>query len=376
MQPLIKWEKKLSNLIEPRKGISKINRYKGGKGSSLEGVIKLSSNESALGPSKSAVSAFNKASSSLSIYPDGNSTILKNKLSELYDIESSNIICGAGSDEILNLIASAYLRPGDEVIYSEHAFLLYKIITLANDAIPVPAKEIGLKTNIKNIISAVTNKTKIVFIANPNNPTGSYLTRDELLTLRDGLPEEVLLVIDGAYAEYVQEDDYTDGMDMIANNVNTVMTRTFSKVYGLAALRIGWAYCPMHIIEVLNKIRGPFNLSTASILAGTAALSDQEHVVRSVQFNIEEKKILVEKYKELGIDVIDGVANFILLNFSSISDIEYENLRDFLISKKVYLRDVADYGLPQHLRLSIGSKENNRVAFDKIAEFFEKKSNG
>jgi len=372
MQHLIQWEKKLSNLIEPRIGISRINRYKGGKGSSLEGAIKLSSNESALGPSKIAIEAFNAASSSLSIYPDGNSTKLKNKLCELNNIEASNIICGAGSDEILNLIANAYLQPGDEVIYSEHAFLLYRIITLANDAIPVPAKEIGLKTSIKNIITAVTNRTKIVFIANPNNPTGSYLTRDELLQLRDGLPDKVLLVIDGAYAEYVQEDDYTDGMEMVTNNVNTVMTRTFSKVYGLAALRIGWGYCPIHIIEVLNKIRGPFNLSTASILAGAAALSDQEHVMKSVQFNIEEKKILLEKYKELGVDVIDGVANFILLNFSTMPDLEYEQLKDFLISNKVYLRDVADYGLPHHLRLSIGSKENNIIAFDKIAGFFRK----
>ena len=235
---------KLSNLIKPRDGIRGISRYKGGKGSQAIGAIKLSSNESPLGPSDKAIKAYIDSAKSLSIYPDGNSTLLKEKIAELHNINVNNIICGAGSDEILNLIACAYLMPGDEVIYSEHAFLLYKIITLTNNGTPIVAKEVGLKANIDNIINCVTKKTKIVFIANPNNPTGSYLNKNELYELRDRLPERVLLVIDGAYAEYAQEEDYIDGKSLISETANTVMTRTFSKVYALAALRIGWAYAP------------------------------------------------------------------------------------------------------------------------------------
>ena len=367
---------KLSNLIKPRDGIRGISRYKGGKGSQAIGAIKLSSNESPLGPSDRAVKAYIDSAKSLSIYPDGNSTLLKEKIAELHDVNVNNIICGAGSDEILNLIACAYLMPGDEVIYSEHAFLLYKIITLTNNGTPIAAKEVGLKANIDNIINCVTKKTKIVFIANPNNPTGSYLNKNELYELRDRLPERVLLVIDGAYAEYAQEEDYIDGKSLISETVNTVMTRTFSKVYALAALRIGWAYAPSHIIETLNKIRGPFNLSTAAINAGAAAIEDQDHVKKSVDFNTKEKITLLEEYGEIMIPAIGGSANFLLLDLTNIDFINFmgdeelsENMNKYLIQNNIYVRNVADYGLSCHLRITIGKREQNSFVLEKIKQY-------
>ena len=366
----------MSNLIKPRDGILSISRYKGGKGSQAIGALKLSSNESPLGPSDRAIKAYIDSANSLSIYPDGNSTLLKEKIAELHNINVNNIICGAGSDEILNLIAAAYLMPGDEVIFSEHAFLLYKIITLANNGTPIAAKEDGLKANIDNIISCVTKKTKIVFIANPNNPTGSYLNKNELYELRDRLPESVLLVIDGAYAEYAQEEDYIDGKILISDAVNTVMTRTFSKVYALAALRIGWAYAPSHIIETLNKIRGPFNLSTAAINAGAAALDDQDHVKKSVDFNTEEKVNLLEEYREIMIPTTGGAANFLLLDLTNIDFIGFmgdeeiaENMNKYLIHNNIYVRNVADYGLSCHLRITIGKREQNNFVLEKIREY-------
>ena len=359
----------MSNQIQPKKGIFEISKYRGGKGTSTNNGVKLSSNESAIGPSEKAVKAFIESGNSLSVYPDGNSTLLKQKISEKYGLRVNNIFCGAGSDEILNLIGNAYLDPGDEVIYSEHAFLLYRIITLANNAKPIIAPEIGLKASVNNIINAVTSKTKIIFIANPNNPTGSYLNRDELYELRNKIPDGVLLVVDGAYAEYVQETDYCDGLDLISEDANTVMTRTFSKVYGLASLRIGWAYCPTFIIDTLNKIRGPFNLSTASIYAGAAALDDTEHVRKSIALNIEEKNYLYKKYSELGVKVISGVANFLLLDFTNIDNLNCKDLNNYLSDENIFLRDVSDYGLSRHLRISIGNKEQNRIALKKIAEY-------
>ncbi|MDG2187947.1 MAG: histidinol-phosphate transaminase [Hyphomicrobiales bacterium] len=362
--------------IQPKEGIFEISRYKGGKGASTNKGIKLSSNESAIGPSQMAIKAFIEASSSLSIYPDGNSTLLKENISATYGLDIKKIFCGAGSDEILNLIANAYLLPGDEVVYSEHAFLLYRIITLANNAKPIVAPEIGLKANVDNIINSITSRTKIVFIANPNNPTGSYLNKDELYDLRKRMPDKILLVVDGAYAEYVQEVDYCDGLDLVSEKSNTIMTRTFSKVYGLASLRIGWAYCPTFIIETLNKIRGPFNLSTASIYAGSAALKDTDHVQKSIALNTEEKEYLNEEYTSMGVNVIKGVANFLLLDFRNVDHTNYigeqeisDNLNDYLYKNNIFLRDVSDYGLTGHLRLSIGNKEQNRIVLKKIQEY-------
>ncbi len=230
----------------PRPGVLDIAPYVPGK-SALEGaraVIKLSSNETPFGPSAKAVEAYLAAASSLSRYPDGSARGLRDAIAKTYGLDAKRIVCGAGSDELLNLLAAAYLGPGDEAIYSEHGFLVYRIAILARGATPVVAPETELTADVDAILARVTPATRMVFVANPNNPTGTYLSSDEVKRLRTRLPEHVLLVLDAAYAEYVRANDYEAGIELVATTSNTVMTRTFSKIYGLASLRIGWAYCP------------------------------------------------------------------------------------------------------------------------------------
>src|ERR1700749_2618679 len=223
--------------------------------------FKLSSNESALGPSPLAVSAFREASEKLDIYPEGSAKHLRDAIGEFYGLNPDRIVCGNGSDELLTMMANAYLRPGDEVLFSEHAFLVYKIATLANSAVPVVVKEPNLRVDVDAMLKAVTPKTRLVYLANPNNPTGSYLSVEEVRRLHAGLRSDILLVSDAAYAEYVKRNDYEAGIELVSQFDNVVMTRTFSKIYGLAGLRVGWAFCPAAVADVLNRVRGPFNVS-------------------------------------------------------------------------------------------------------------------
>src|SRR4029078_4504582 len=255
--------------LRPRQGILDIAPYVPGKRAPACGgrAVKLSSNETPFGPSPRAVEAYLAGAKTLSRYPDGSGRPLREAIAKLYGRDPARIVCGAGSDELLNLLASAYLGPGDEAIYSEHGFLVYKIAILARGATPVVAPETDLTTNVDAILARVTDKTRVVFIANPNNPTGTYIPFDEVKRLRAGLPDHVLLVLDAAYAEYVRRNDYEAGIELVATTQNTVMTRTFSKIYGLAYLRIGWAYCPAEVADVLNRIRGPFNVSGPAIAA-------------------------------------------------------------------------------------------------------------
>jgi len=362
----------LNNLIKPGPGIMQIKPYVGGKSGVIgKKSVKLSSNESALGPSLNAKEAFLKSLDSLAIYPDGKQYALKESIANNNNIDINQIICGAGSDEILTMIGNAYLNPGDEVIYSEHAFTLYKIITLANGAIPVAAPEKYLKADVDSILSSITPKTKIIFIANPNNPTGTYLSLSELKRLQSNIAENILLIIDSAYAEYVMASDYDNGIELVSNSNNVVMTRTFSKVYALASLRIGWAYCPIHIIEVLNRIRGPFNISTPAIMAGEAAMNDIDHVKSSVTHNTKCRDYLYKLYTDLGITVTPSVANFLLLDFKNIKNIKSDNLEKYLNEKNIYIRNVVDYGLSSHLRITIGNEKDNEILFEEIQKYIQ-----
>src|SRR6185436_15264496 len=273
--------------LSPRPGVLDIAPYVPGT-SALPGahpVIKLSSNETPFGPSPRAVDAYLAAAKSLSRYPDGSARPLRDAIAKLYGLDPARIVCGAGSDELLNLIASAYLGPGDGAIYCRHGFLVYKIAILGRGATPVVAPETDLTSDVDAILACVSERTRVVFIANPNNPTGTYLAFDEVKRLRAGLPDEVLLVLDAAYAEYVRKNDYEAGVELVATTHNTVMTRTFSKIYGLASLRIGWAYCPEAIASVLNRLRGPFNISAPAIAAGVAAIEDRAHEEAAAQHN-------------------------------------------------------------------------------------------
>ncbi|MFV0367142.1 MAG: histidinol-phosphate transaminase [Hyphomicrobiaceae bacterium] len=355
----------------PRPGILQIEAYVPGESKLPSGVTpaKLSSNETPLGPSPEAIEAYKAAAGQLERYPDGQATVLREAIARRYGLDADRIVCGSGSDEILTLLAHAYLGPGDEAIYTEHGFLVYRIAILANGATPVVAPEQNLKTDVDAILQRVTEKTRMVFLANPNNPTGTYIPIDEVRRLRAGLRGDILLVLDGAYAEYVQRNDYEAGIELVATTENTVMTRTFSKIHGLAALRIGWGYCPAGVADVLNRIRGPFNLSSAAIAAGTAAIADAAHVEKAVAHNSKWVPWLETEIAKLGLTVTPSVANFILIHFPGDSGRTAKDADAFLKSKGIILRKVGAYGLGSCLRMTIGTEDENRRTVAALSEF-------
>ncbi len=294
---------------------------------------------------------------------------MREAIGKLYGLDPDHIVCGAGSDEVLNLIATAYLGPGDEAIYSEHGFLVYKIAILARGAKPVVAPEKDLTTDVDAILARVTPQTRVVFIANPNNPTGTYLPFDEVKRLRAGLRDDVLLVLDAAYAEYVRANDYEAGIELVATTHNTVMTRTFSKIYGLAYLRLGWAYCPTPVAEVLNRIRGPFNVSGPAIAAGVAALQDQAWVQRAADHNDFWRSRMTEALAGLGLSVTPSAANFLLLHFPKGNGHSAEDADKFLHGHRIILRRVTEYGFPDALRMTIGTEDDNRAVLEALTAF-------
>jgi histidinol-phosphate aminotransferase len=355
----------------PRPGVLDIAPYVPGV-SALPGarqVIKLSSNETPFGPSPRAVEAYLAAAANLSRYPDGSARALREAIAKLYGLHPARIVCGAGSDELLNLLAGAYLGPGDEAIYSAHGFLVYKIAILAHGATPVIAPETDLTANVDAILAHVTPRTRLVFIANPNNPTGTYLPFDQVKRLRETLPQEVLLVLDAAYAEYVRRNDYESGIELVATTHNTVMTRTFSKIYGLAYLRLGWAYCPTDVAAALNRIRGPFNVSGPAIEAGVAALADQAWVQKGAEHNELWRGRMAETLSELGLGVTPSAANFLLLHFPKANGKSAPEADKFLHERRIILRRVEEYGLPDCLRMTIGTEQENRAVIDALASF-------
>jgi histidinol-phosphate aminotransferase len=332
-------------------------------------VIKLSSNETPFGPSPRAIDAYLAAAGSLPRYPDGSARPLREALAKLYGLDPARIVCGAGSDELLNLLACAYLGPGDEAIYSAHGFLVYKIAILARGATPIVAPEKNLTTDVDAILARVSDRTRVVFIANPNNPTGTYIPFDEVKRLRQGLPADVLLVLDAAYAEYVRKNDYEAGIELVATTDNTVMTRTFSKIYGLASLRLGWAYCPPAVADALNRIRGPFNVSGPAIAAGIAALGDQAWVERAVAHNETWRARMSDTFGKIGIEVTPSAANFLLLHFPRANGRSAPEADAFLHTRRIILRRIEEYGLPHALRMTIGTEAENGAVLDALAAF-------
>jgi histidinol-phosphate aminotransferase len=357
--------------LTPKPGVLDITPYIGGRAAvaGVEKVIKLSSNESPLGPSPLAVEALVKAAHDLEIYPEGSAQILRDAIGEVYGLDPARIVTsGDGSDALLTMLANAYLRPGDEVLFSEHDFILYKIATFANSAIPVEIPDPKLRFDVDAALARVTPKTRIVFIANPNNPTGSYISHEEMRRLHAGLSPETLLVIDSAYSEYVRKNDYEAGIEMVSRYPNVVMTRTFSKVHGLAGMRIGWTYAPAAVCDVLNRIRGPFNVSMMQQYTAAAAIRDRTHVERSVAHNEQWKTYLTEEIRKLGLTVNESVANFVLIQFPK-GEKSSAKADAFLGSKGLILRGVAGYGLPDALRLTIGTAEANERVVSALREF-------
>jgi histidinol-phosphate aminotransferase len=355
----------------PRPGVMDIHAYVPGKSSApgVAKVFKLSSNETPLGPSPRAIEAYHGVAAHLQDYPDGASSDLRDAIGRACGIDPARIVCGAGSDDLLNLLARVYLADGDEAIHTTHGFLVYPIATLGAGATPVVAAETNYTADVDAILAAVTERTRIVFLANPNNPTGTYLPCDEIKRLHRGLPPRVLLVLDAAYAEYVGRNDYSDGMDLVASSENVVMTRTFSKIHGLAAVRLGWMFGPAHVVDAVNRVRGPFNVNAPASAAGIAAIQDTGHVAGAVAHNEKWRGWLTVELGRLGLTVTPSVANFVLIHFPEEKGRTAAEADKLLTSRGVILRQVGAYGLPNALRMSIGIEEANRLAVATLSEF-------
>lgn len=350
----------------PKAGIMNISPYVGGK-SKVEGVtrvIKLSSNENPWGASPNATKAYADLASELNRYPDGGHGALRAAISEVTGFAENELICGSGSDELLGLLVHAYAGDGDEVLFTEHGFLMYRIYTLGNGATPVTAPEQNLTADIDALLKAVTPRTRIVFLANPNNPTGTVIPFSEVKRLRDGLREDIILGLDAAYAEYLDHADYEAGHSLVPSS-NTIVFHTFSKIYGLPGLRLGWAHGPAALVDVLNRVRSPFNVNSPALAAGIAAIKDQAYVKQMRERNAKELARVSEAIRAFGYNVVPSVTNFILVHFGA----QASAVNQHLAARGLIVREVGNYGLPEFLRISIGTEEENGLLIEAVAEY-------
>ncbi|MGW8246885.1 MAG: histidinol-phosphate transaminase [Acidiferrobacterales bacterium] len=335
---------------EPGKPIDELERELG-----VSNIVKLASNENPLGPSKQAIAALQNELAELNLYPDGNAFNLKQALSRELDIAPAQLTIGNGSSDILDFVLRAFVTPEHEVMFAEHAFAMYPILTRIVGARPVmvPARNWG--HDLEAMADAITNATRVVFIANPNNPTGTWLTRDELTSFLDRIPVDVLVVLDEAYFEYVEEPDYPNGVQLVGNYPNLVVTRTFSKVYGLAGLRIGYGVSSAEMADYLNRVRPPFNANQLALVAAEHALKDTDHLRNSIELNRNGMKQLVAAFEQLGIEQIPSVGNFISAKMPRSGMGVFEAL----LREGVIVRPVDNYGMQDYLRVTIGTKEEN-----------------
>ena len=359
---------------EPRPWIKELDVYVGGKSHTdgIEKTVKLSSNESALGPSPMAQQAYLDEVSRLHRYPDAIYHDLREALAEKHKIETWQIVCGIGSDEILKLACRAYLAPGDEVIFSRHSFMMYPIAATTFGGVPVEVEDTDYTSNVDNILAAITERTRIIFIANPNNPTGTYLARDEVERLWQNIPDHILLILDAAYAEFVDKADFEAGIELVRKSKNVLMTRTFSKLYGLAALRLGWGYACPEIAATLDRIRDPFNVPSATQKAGTAAVRDSKFEAKAQTHNNTELAYLRKELLALGLDPVPSVANFILIRFPGQGGKTAEAANIFLLKKGIILRWLPGQGLGDCLRLTVGTEQENQQVIHLLKEFLER----
>ena len=353
--------------ITPQPGIMDIALYVGGKShvDGVSNVVKLSSNENPFGPSPAVQDAVRRSVLELHRYPSTDHAALRTAIAEVHDLNPEQIICGVGSDEIITFLCQAYAGPGDEVIHTEHGFALYKICALAAGATPVEVPEHERVTDVDAILAACTDKTKIVFIANPNNPTGTMIGLAEVERLAENLPPQTLLVLDGAYAEFV--DGYDGGAKLVHARDNVVMTRTFSKIYGLGGLRIGWGYGPQEVIDVLNRIRGPFNLSGTALAAAEVAVRDTAYVEKCRLENTRLRAWLAEALAEHGVPCDTSMANFVLARFTD--EAEAEACNTYLQKQGLIVRQVGSYNLPFALRITVGDEASCRRVAHAVGQF-------
>ncbi|UFM64652.1 histidinol-phosphate transaminase [Paracoccus sp. MA] len=357
--------------IAPQPGIMEISLYEGGasKVAGVENVVKLSSNENPFGPSDKAREAVIRAAHSLHRYPNTDHAGLRGAIGEVHGLDPDRIICGVGSDEIIHFLCQAYAGPGTEVLFTEHGFLMYRISAHAAGATPVQVAERDRVTDVDALIAGATPRTRLIFVANPNNPTGTMIGLPELERLARAVPHAIL-VVDAAYAEYVE--DYDGGAELATRLPNVFMTRTFSKIYGLGGLRVGWGYGPRQIVDVLNRIRGPFNLSNVALEGAEAAMRDREHIARCQAENVRMRAWLAEALAEKGVPSDTSCANFILARFA---DVETAGACDeYLKTQGLIVRRVAGYGLPQCLRITVGDEASCRRVAHVIGQFMAERA--
>lgn len=348
----------MSDVIRPQPGIMEIALYEGGK-AKLDGhaeVLKLSSNENPLGAGPAALDALRglvsgNGGAALHRYPSTDHAGLRTAIAETHGLDPERVICGVGSDEVIAFLCQAYAGPGDEVLYSEYGFLMYRISALGAGATPVVASEAERHTDVDALLAASTERTRLVFVANPNNPTGTMIPMSEIERLAEGLPPQALLVLDGAYAEYIEGFD--GGLALVEARANVVMTRTLSKIYGLGGLRVGWGYGPKAVIDVLNRVRGPFNLSAMQQDIASAALRDQGHVERSRAVNAEARRWLTDALRTAGADVDESAGNFVLARFDSPQTADAVDAA--LQADGILVRKMGGYGMPHALRITVGT---------------------
>lgn len=361
----------MPTLPKPKAGILDISPYVAGKSktqSTKNKIIKLSSNENPLGPSPKALAAYVSCAHELNRYPDSGCMELRKAIGKAHKLDPERIICGNGSDELIGLLIHAYAGEGDEVLYSQHGFAMYRIYAQGAGAKPVAATEKNLTADVDALLAAVTPRTQLLFLANPNNPTGTYLPASEVARLRSGLREDVILVIDAAYAEYADKPDYTAGIELVDAGDNTVMLRTFSKIYGMAALRLGWGYFPANLADVINRVRGPFNVSAAAQAAGIAALSDTDYVEQAKLHNQKWLPWVAEALKKLGLSIYPSLGNFVLAEFP-ITGRTATLANAYLMEHGIIPREMGGYGLPNTLRITIGTEEENRTLVETLTNF-------
>ena len=337
-----------------------VERYVGGlsKYKKIDNPIKLSANESALGASPKAIEAFEKIKDKIFTYPESNSDSLRNIISKKFNLDPEKIICGAGSDQIFDFICKIFLKPNDEVIVTEFGFIMHRIYASIHGAKVLLSREKNYKASIDEIIKKVSKKTKIVFIANPNNPTGTYLTKDEMIDLRNKLRSDILLVVDDAYFEFMNKSDFTSGLDLFKESANVLITRTFSKIYGLAGLRLGWGHASKEIIAAMNKVKPPFNVNKAAIAAGMEAIQDDSWTMKAIEHNTAWSEKIFNVLEKNKIISNKPSANFFLMNFDKIK-INSNEIFEKLADKNLILRKMDQYKINNSLRLTIGSKKSN-----------------
>lgn len=350
-------------------GILDIAPYVGGK-SRIDGIaepMKLSSNENALGAGQKAREAFLAASSQIHMYPDGRATKLRDAVAAHHNLEPERLIFGNGSDEVFALLNQTYLTPGDNIVTGQYGFLAYRISALANQASVKLAPEPGFKAEVEAILEQVDERTKLVYISSPSNPTGSYNTAEETRRLHAALPAHVLLVIDEAYAEFVTAPDWETSFPLARDAANIVVTRTFSKIHGLGGLRIGFGYAPLKVAEAVDRIRLPFNVSVPGLDAAVAALGDEAHQKASRDLVEAWRPRLTQAIRGFGFEVFPSAGNFVLVRFRDAAEAAAAN--GYLNSKGIIVRPVGGYGLPEALRITVGTEDQNRAVLDALSEF-------